>query len=220
MRVEIVCVLFLLTASLPISRTQVEQSRSAPDLDELLDLRSLDTNRLSEAVFEATNAQRRENGVPPLRYSERAERAAALQSELMRKRGALGHENPEAPNWRILEQRAEWAGLKYRFVAENVATAFGRNYESGRPFYLRQVGGETVVSYEPRGEPIPHHTYATFADALVKSWMRSAGHRANILLRQAEFMGTSCLPGNGDSEMTTFYCTQVFFSPPRRSGAQ
>src|SRR5688572_24989818 len=173
----------------------------------------VDTNLLSLAVFYATNAERAKRELPLLKYSKTVEKAAALQSDLMRKRGGIGHENPEAPQWRTLVQRVRWAGLKYRFIAENVATAFDLQYESGRPFYKRRVGRERVLSYAPGGKPIPKQTYASFAEALVASWMRSPGHRANILRKDPEFLGVSCLPGNERKEMTTFYCTQVFFAP-------
>src|SRR5688500_16807340 len=75
----------------------------------------VDTNLLSMAVFYATNAERAKRELPLLKYSKTVEKAAALQSDLMRKRGGIGHENPEAPQWRTLVQRVRWAGLKYRF---------------------------------------------------------------------------------------------------------
>ena len=194
-------------------QTPAAQRESAPG--------DLETNVLSRAVFHATNAAREKHGLPPLQYSEKVEKAAALQSRLMRERGSIGHENPKTPKFRTLEQRVEWAGLNYRFIAENVATAFSLQYDSGRPFYKREVQGRTILSYKPDGKPIPRHTYASFASALVDSWMNSPGHRANILHRKAEFLGASCLPELSPSEeMTTFYCTQVFFTPqPRESSS-
>ena len=56
-----------------------------------------------------------------------------------------------------------------------------------------------------------------FAEALVDSWMKSPGHRKNILHGEVEYLGCACeLPRNADA-MQTFYCTQVFFLPLAKS---
>lgn len=178
-----------------------------------IDLRKPNTNLLLSAVFHATNAQRVQHGLKPLRYDKRAERAAALQSGIMRDTGRISHENPHSRNYRTLEDRAKAARLDFRLIAENLATAFGYNYESGRSFYTRKERGKEVFSYKPRGEPIRPHTYISFAEALVDGWMRSPGHRKNILLKEAEFIGISCVPAKKTEGMATFYCTQVFFTP-------
>ena len=53
------------------------------------------------------------------------------------------------------------------------------------------------------------------AKALVDAWMNSEGHRKNILLAEAEYLGVSCVGSQGKSEMPVFYCTQVFLAPLR-----
>jgi uncharacterized protein YkwD len=90
-------------------------------------------------------------------------------------------------------------------------------YESGKAFYKRESGGKTVYSYRPEGGVIPPHTYESFARALVESWMNSAGHRKNILLKEAEYLGVSCMGAAAESGMPVFYCTQVFLAPLRVS---
>ena len=174
---------------------------------------ALETNILAAAILHATNHHRRENRLEPLEFHEGARRAAALQAKIMRDRGSISHENPNQPKLRTLEDRVAAVGLDYRYIAENVATAFALQYESGKPFYTRSEGGETIFSKEPRGKPIPRHTYATFAESLVKNWMNSPGHRKNILSQSAKFMGASCFPARDGTGMTKFYCAQVFFTP-------
>jgi uncharacterized protein YkwD len=112
-----------------------------------------------------------------------------------------------------MSDRAKLAGLRPRVLAENVASTFGRRYKSGQPFYSREQNGRKIYSAEPNGPPIPMHTYSSFAEALVDSWMKSPGHRKNILHSEVEYLGCACdLPRNPNA-METFYCTQVFFTP-------
>lgn len=172
-----------------------------------------DTNLLSAAVFHETNRRRKEHKLPEFKFHPRALQAAALQSDLMRKKGEISHENPESKKYRTLEDRLKASGLEYKFAAENVATAFGLRYESGAPFYKRVENGRTLFSLTPDGPPIQSHSYLSFARALVDSWMNSPGHRKNILNPAGIYLGASCLPAKSQPGMPIFYCTQVFFSP-------
>jgi uncharacterized protein YkwD len=178
-----------------------------------IDPSNVDSNLLSAAILHATNRQRVSNGLPPVNHSERARRAAGMQARIMRDRGSISHDNPERSSLKTLEDRAHAAGLKFRFLAENVATAFDRRYESGKPFYPRVEGDREIVSYSPEGPPIPRHTYASFAQAVVQSWMDSDGHRKNLLSTEPEFMGASALPDSEKAPLRKFFCAQVFFAP-------
>lgn len=172
---------------------------------------AVNVDLLDAAVFHETNRRRQQSGLPPLKHSDKARATARLQSRAMAKGGFVDHENPD-PKMKTMEDRARLAGIKPRVLAENVASAFGRRYKSGRPFYTREQSGRRIYSYEPDGPPIPMHTYLSFAEALVESWMKSPGHRKNILHTEPEYLGCACeLPRNANA-METFYCTQVFFA--------
>lgn len=170
---------------------------------------------LSAAVWHETNLRRSEKGLPPLKHHPKAVQTAEIQSQIMKKRGSISHENPGHPKYETLLKRVKSVGLNPGFAAENVATAFGLRYESGKAFYKRQEAGRTIFSYTHNGPAIPPHTYGTFARALVESWMNSPGHRDNILHKDAEYLGASCVVSISKSEMPMFYCTQVFLAPMR-----
>ena len=170
---------------------------------------------LSAAVLHETNRRRIEKGLPAVKHHAKGVQAAEIQSQIMKKRGSISHENPENPRYETLLKRVKAVGVNPGFAAENVATAFGLKYESGKAFYKREEQGRTVFSYTPNGPPIPAHTYASFAKALVDSWMNSPGHRDNILHKSAEYLGVSCVVSLTKSEMPMFYCTQVFLAPMR-----
>ncbi len=163
----------------------------------------LDRDLLDAAVLHETNRRRLQHNLPPLRFDARARTAARIQASAMAKGEFVDHENPE-PRYRTMADRAKVAGLRPRMLAENVASAFGRRYESGKQFYTRQENGRTVYSYEPDGPPIAMHSHISFAEALVEGWMKSPGHRKNILAPSARFLGCACEPGGTQSQMETF----------------
>lgn len=190
-----------------------------------IDFDRVNTNLLSAAVFHETNRRREREGLPALAHHSGARRAAALQAKVMAARGSISHQNPEQPELATLQDRLAEVGLRPRFAAENVATAFGLQYESGKPFFERVENGRTIYSFKPNGPPIPPHTYLSFAKALLDQWMNSPGHRKNIVSSEPEFLGASSLPGktgnsgksgprrSGPSRMPVFYCAQVFYTP-------
>jgi uncharacterized protein YkwD len=169
-----------------------------------------DTNLLAAAVFHETNQRRKAHGLPVLTFHAGAAQAAAIQAAIMAERGVVTHENPGHPGRETLKARLKFVGLRPRFAAENVATAFGLQYTSGKPFYVRTVNDRRVFSYEPDGEAMRVHTYLSFAKVLVDQWMQSPGHRKNILTSSAGSLGTSCQPGTSSQSMPIFYCVQVF----------
>ena len=190
----------------PVSFAKLPQARQVIDPD------AVNSDLLDAAVFHETNRRRQQQRLPALKYDERARAAAQMQSRDMAKGGFVDHENPN-PTRKTMSDRAKLAGLQPRALAENVASAFGRRYKSGQPFYSREENGRKIYSSQPNGPPIPMHTYLSFAEALVDSWMKSPGHRKNILHSEVEYLGCACeLPRNPNA-METFYCTQVFFTP-------
>ncbi len=89
---------------------------------------------------------------------------------------------------------------------------FGIQYEPGKILFKTKKNDHTEYSYQPGGKPLENHTYRSFAESLVDTWMKSPGHRKNILSEEPEFLGTGCSIGEGDKGLVKFYCVQLFFS--------
>jgi uncharacterized protein YkwD len=172
-----------------------------------------DLDLLSAAIHHETNRRRVAHRLPPLEPHPQARAAAALQSEVMAAEGFVGHVDPVHPERRELQDRIKHVGLTPSYAGENVALAFGRQYESGRGFITEREGGQTVYRYTPGGPPIEMHTYDSFAVALLNYWMESPGHRENILRRRPRFLGCGAAPARNEVGMEVFYCAQVFFTP-------
>lgn len=188
-----------------------------------IDVSSIDDDLLAAAVFHETNGRRLRHGLPPLGYRHELREAARIQAQDMARAGRIGHRHRER-RFQTLRDRLRQLKLQPAFAAENVALSFGIQYEAGRPVVVREEGGRTVFSYRAGGEPIPPHTYRSFAASLLDQWMRSRGHRANILDARAEELGTAPVHARNDAGMDVFYSVQVFFAerrdrpPPRHRG--
>jgi uncharacterized protein YkwD len=174
---------------------------------------------LDATVFHETNRVRQKQGLRPLRHLSDLDEAAMLHARSMAREAYLSHQNSDD---RLREpiDRARAVGLEPRFVAENIASAFGIRYESGERVYVDDQGRDgTTYHREPNGPAIPNHTYRSFARELVAAWMNSPGHRRNILYPSAgdsgggpSNMGHACVRGAADDGIPTFYCVQMFYA--------
>jgi uncharacterized protein YkwD len=169
-------------------RMAYQSLRQDPRFQEPLRFDALDYPRLHTALFYATNAVRVQHGLAPLAYHPRLEQAAWHYAKRMVERDFMAHVDPYAAALRTPEQRLRAAGVVNAMPAENLATYFGIQYREGKRVY-RLAGGKGQFSRMPNGPPIPPHTYRSFAEAAVDSWMSSPGHRANILAETALELG-------------------------------
>ncbi len=178
---------------------------------ESLDMEHVDADLMSAAIFHETNKRRAENHLPALRHLAKLDAAAAMHAKDMAEGGWLEHENPNDTKKRTPRDRVKLAGLDPSFIAENIATEFAIKYESGKPYYPMGNGN---ASSTPNGPAIPHHTYVSFAKALLDDWMNSPGHRQNILSSEAKSLGTAAYPAKAkDDEIPQFYAAQEFSAP-------
>ena len=184
----------------------------SPAANEPIDVQDIDFPLLHAAVFYETNRQRIAQGLRRFRHSPALERAARRHSVDMVAHSFFAHEGPVAGK-ETLVKRLERAGVRNAYAAENIATAFGIAYESGRPVYPSVRNGGTF-SYEPGGAPIPPHTYVGLARAVVRRWMQSPGHRRNILQPKSSYLGVGAAHFRDATfhDIDKFKLTQCFAS--------
>ncbi len=190
-------------------RLSVSNFRRDSSLNQIIDFEHPDYRRLNAAIFFATNEQRRLIRLRLLTYSAKLEESAAMHSKDMCDKNFFGHNNPGDRKKREPNDRARLVGIPNPYLAENIATAFGLQYEQGRDVVVKGAG---KFSYPGRADLIPPHTYLSVADALLKSWMNSEGHRKNILSEKALQLGcgTCMYLDKGFNLMPTFIATQNF----------
>mgnify|MGYP001157879121 CR=1 FL=1 len=195
-----------LSATRPAVPDKKGDASASADLP--IDQRKVDYQLLAAALFQETNLRRRENRLPLLRRDPRLDAAARMHATDMARDDYLSHTNPHRRDRRTPGDRAHLAGFQFRFLAENVATHFAIQYESGRTVY--QIPTGTGYSYRPDGPPIPRHTYRSFAATLLDQWMDSPGHRRNILSVEPALFGADCRLKPAKVGLDKFYCVQLF----------
>ncbi|MDW7690769.1 CAP domain-containing protein [Flammeovirgaceae bacterium SG7u.111] len=152
-----------------------------------MDFKNIDYPLLNAAVFYETNRMRKKKRLPVFQHSAKLEEAAFGHSTDMVERNFYGH-NSKVRGKKTVKDRLALVGLTNLGLAENVAQTFALQMSEKNSYYLpSQNGGYFSLSY--RGEPVPAHTYLSFAKSLVKEWMDSPGHRANILDKSFTHLG-------------------------------
>lgn len=181
--------------------------------------RRIEAERFDEAlmraaIFHATNRVRREHGLPVFTHLPQLDVAADLKAAAGVLQPELRHENP-LPVTALPADRVEASGLKYRRVAENLARLTIYDVPAGSTeIGVRQHGGTTEFFDPKTKQPVREATYAGFAASVVAAWMKSPGHRANILNRELTSLGVAarfCFSPIGHQPQV--YAVQVFFTP-------
>ncbi len=183
-----------------------------PEANERIDMDNIDYPLLHAAIFYASNLEREKHNLPVFLHSPALEKAAKGHSDDMAARGFFSHESPVSGK-ETMQKRLSLAGIRNAYMGENIAETFGIEYEPGSPVYTPDVNGG-YFSYSYKGKPIENHTYLGFALAVVKQWMNSPGHRANILNPGYLYLGTGAAHyKNTDFHgMDYFKCVQDFSS--------
>lgn len=162
----------------------------------------LDLNRLSVAILEETNRERASHGLVSLRADGRLVSAADNHAKFLALIATLSHES-FLPGRRTVGDRVRAEGVKSPHVSENLAIV------PLRGFVLREREKEpgsietSVVDLRPGG-------IEAIAREVVRNWMNSPGHRANLLNPNFTHLGCAVRTGVGPTSGTLAYSAQVF----------
>ncbi|PWJ34122.1 CAP domain-containing protein [Sediminitomix flava] len=178
---------------------------------ENLDSKTLDIPLLNAAIFYETNRERAKKKLPLFIYSKEAERASLLHSEDMSKGDFFSHSNPQKGR-ETTSKRLEKEGVHWQVCAENIA--IGLMYPLEDQSYFPPSVNKGYFSLEYQGKPITIRTYAKMAVQIVKMWMDSKPHRANILNPKFTHLGCGNYPKKvkKQDQVPQVYSTQNFFT--------
>lgn len=164
-------------------------------------------------VFARINAERTGHGLKPCTYNKRLEKAAQFHAEWMARNEKMEHLQEEAKsledhktcthhpiNRAIRAGYRDWEDI---FFIENRADG---QVVHTKPDANDHVG-EIIAAGWKAGHPM------TQTNIVVTGWMKSPGHRKEILTAHYEEMGigVACTPEN---QYDTFWC--VVFGKPKR----
>jgi uncharacterized protein YkwD len=146
---------------------------------------------IATAMFEETNRARLENGQKRLLRSPQLEAAADEQAFHMATLLRAEHSNPIAGEHTAAD-RAAREGLVADRVTENALM---------------------IPARRPGGSPERDYTYAELASVIVRAWMSSPEHRANLLDPNVTFVGCAARIAHSLPDDDRVFATQVFYLP-------
>ena len=185
---------------------------SQPELDAVIEVANFNRALMAAAIFHETNRVRASLRLRRFRALPKLDDAADLEAAVGRVYQPPSHTNP-FPLIGTPASRVEYVGLKASRVAENIALLpiYEVDPRLGVGTTVR-AGRQVAINPATRTELKPA-TYRGFAAAVVKAWMDSPGHRANIIDPRLTCLGCSVQPAVNILSVDNLFCVQVFFTP-------
>lgn len=148
------------------------------------------TYDIENIVFSKVNEERRKRGLRALIWDPKLAEVARLHSLDMANKSYFSHDNPEGddPTMRARKRGIETETQKGSVIMIGIAENIG----------MMPTGNVEGYGYVSSSNDV--------ADAMMKSWMNSPGHRANILDASYDFIGV----GVAYNGYGTYYLTQDF----------
>lgn len=179
-----------------------------------VDFAHFDPDLMGAAIFHETNRLRARLGLPSFAHLAKLDAAGALKAAVGVVQGELVHENPMPLNATPAD-RVKAVGLATRQVAENIARLGLFDLPPGETqVEVREHNGRKEYHRLGTGARLELRSYAGFAEEVVRAWMNSPPHRANIVNPELTALGCAARPCrspvNGHEQV---YAVQVFCTP-------
>lgn len=185
-----------------------------PEVTARIEFAAFDPALMAAAVFHETNRVRQRLGLPAFVHLPKLDDAADLKAAVGVVQKALTHHNPLPLTARPAD-RVRWVDLPFQLVAENIARQTIYELPGGmNSVGVRERGGRNEYYHLDTRRTVEPRTYAGFAEALVRAWMDSPAHRANLVYPGFTSLGcamrTCHSPVEGQEQI---YAVQVFLEP-------
>jgi uncharacterized protein YkwD len=172
----------------------------------------LDRDLLERAIIYFTNREREKHRLRSCRYEEKLREAARSHSEEMVRHRYFSHESPIPENRELLDRiKKVQIPLANTVMGENIGVDYLLKI-AGVPYYKTYRQGKIVYISVDTEEPIGYQSYWDFAKSMVDNWMKSSGHRENILNEKFDRIGIGVAAG-AFKGFDAIYVTQNFIGP-------
>lgn len=168
--------------------------------------RGIDQALFSRAMQMEADYARCSKGRSHVATEDRLTGIAAGHSKWMAGARKLSH-NSTLAGKRTLKARVKGAGLRFKTAAENIA-AFDRFRFPKGAFKIRNASACKFATQA--GKPIAAHSYASLAQTVVAGWMKSPGHRKNLLHGRIRLVGAGLGFDASAPYCGRFYVTQDY----------
>ena len=149
---------------------------------------------LDAVIWTLTNKERVRLGLNPLFFHPKLREMATLHSNQMLLYHFFSHENPFEMRYKTVGDRLNTMKDKdfggFLTYGENIAQC--PTLEGNQTIAVRYDDNGTPHFYDHSGKEMRPFTCLEYAESVVKGWMNSSGHRANILNPEFEFLGCGC----------------------------
>lgn len=191
-----------------------EKFEALPAVQARVDFAAFDAALMRAAIFHETNRVRRQLGLPAFRHVAALDEAADMKAGAGVLQSELTHDNP-MPLTAHPANRVKAAGVDYQQVAENIARHGLLDLPHGQTQVgVWQRGGRNVFYHLDTKQPVELRSYAGFARSVVRAWMESPGHRANIVNPVYSALGCAARPCYSPiARHEQVYAVQVFLTP-------
>ena len=158
---------------------------------------------LNSAIRNEVNYHRCRAGLGAVTYAgSELTKVAAKHSTWMAKTKKLSHVNT-IPGLKSLGERVRASGTTYRAAAENIVMVHRYQIDNSR---FKTID-RRKCQFAKKGKLVRAHSYASLARHSVNLWMKSPGHRTNILSHKVNSMAVGVAFVN-----TRKYCGQYWLT--------
>ena len=174
-------------------------------------LESLNMELLQAAIFHATNLERPKKR--QFKYGKNLEKGASFHSTEMEAKGFFSHINRKNKKYKTPFDRAEKFKAKYTVVGENILEEIALDYIDNSVYDSELEKGVYVFYHHKNGEIVRELTYEELAIKMVDSWIKSPGHKANILSKAYTHLGVGvAIKKNpyAKDDLPRVFATQLF----------
>ncbi len=163
--------------------------------------------RMEDWILFYSNLERTDRDLPPLLHEESLSLAARWQARYCSEKRQLSHTAAD-PSMRTVGRRISrfQEGRTPSRWGENVIVIFQTN-TSGKQYMIKRDAGGVYRDYGKH--EVRWYSEREAARTMVLDWMKSPGHRANLLRKEFRRMGPGVVPGIYRKE-PAFYGVQVF----------
>lgn len=172
----------------------------------------LNRDLLEKTIVYFTNQVREKRRLRSCRFDEGLREAARSHSEEMVRHRYFSHESPIPENRKLLDRiKKVRIPLVNTVMGENIGVDYLLKI-AGVPYYKTYSQGKIVYISVDTEEPIGYQSYRDFAKSMVDNWMKSPGHRENILNEKFDRIGIGVATGVFKG-FDAIYVTQNFIGP-------
>jgi uncharacterized protein YkwD len=153
-----------------------------------IDILQPDYDLLDAAIFHVTNEARREENLPPFKYSKALHEAAALHTSHMIDLDFNGHYNEKNRYFYFPLDRVREFDKKVPLIGENIGE-YPLMWSNTTYCPERQKNGNFIYFDCKTHEPLEVYSYIGYAKMAVDKWMNSPPHRKSILNPEFQYIG-------------------------------